>query len=112
MRRQAGNNGLGIPMSFNAIEGIAVVKGAPPVMLGTTQRVGGFVNLQPKTARLTESDSTLKAQLGEWEQYRLQLDHNWVLKEGEQGLREAPNMWMKTAFTTFISIAVMTFCWL
>lgn len=27
MRRQAGNNGLGIPMSFNAIEGIAVVKG-------------------------------------------------------------------------------------
>ncbi|MGM7449119.1 TonB-dependent receptor [Idiomarina sp. ST20R2A10] len=87
MRRQAGNNGLGIPMSFNAIEGIAVVKGAPPVMLGTTQRVGGFVNLQPKTARLTESDSTLKAQLGEWEQYRLQLDHNWVLKEGEQGLR-------------------------
>ncbi|MDV6328597.1 TonB-dependent receptor [Idiomarina sp. Sol25] len=87
MRRQAGNNGLGIPMSFNAIEGIAVVKGAPPVMLGTTQRVGGFVNLQPKTARLTESDSTLKAQLGEWEQYRLQLDHNWVLKENEQGLR-------------------------
>ncbi|MGM7319339.1 TonB-dependent receptor [Idiomarina sp. ST10R2A5] len=87
MRRQAGNNGLGVPMSFNAIESIAVVKGAPPVMLGTSQRVGGFVNLQPKTARVTESDSTLKAQFGEWSQQRLQLDHNWVLEENEQGLR-------------------------
>jgi outer membrane receptor protein involved in Fe transport len=87
MRRQAGNNGLGVPMSFNAIESIAVVKGAPPVMLGTSQRVGGFVNLQPKMARVTASDSTLKAQFGEWSQQRLQLDHNWVLEDNEQGLR-------------------------
>lgn len=87
MRRQAGNNGLGIPMSFNAIEGMAVVKGAPPVMLGTSQRVGGFVNLQPKTARLNDIDTQLKAQLGQWSQYRFQVDHNWILKEDEQGLR-------------------------
>ncbi|ATZ72556.1 TonB-dependent receptor [Idiomarina sp. X4] len=87
MRRQAGNNGLGIPMSFNAIEGMAVVKGAPPVMLGTSQRVGGFVNLQPKTARLNDIDTRVKAQLGQWSQYRFQVDHNWILKEDEQGLR-------------------------
>lgn len=87
MRRQAGNNGLGIPMSFNAIEGMAVVKGAPPVMLGTSQRVGGFVNLQPKTARLNDIDTQVKAQLGQWSQYRFQVDHNWILKEDEQGLR-------------------------
>jgi outer membrane receptor protein involved in Fe transport len=87
MRRQAGNNGLGIPMSFNAIEGMAVVKGAPPVMLGTSQRVGGFVNLQPKTARLNDMETQVKAQLGQWSQYRFQVDHNWILKENEQGLR-------------------------
>ncbi len=87
IRRQAGNNGLGIPMSFNAIEGMAVVKGAPPVMLGTSQRVGGFVNLQPKTARLNDIDTQVKAQLGQWSQYRFQVDHNWILKEDEQGLR-------------------------
>lgn len=87
MRRQAGNNGLGIPMSFNAIEGMAVVKGAPPVMLGTSQRVGGFVNLQPKTARLNDIDTQVKAQLGQWSQYRFQVDHNWILKEDEQALR-------------------------
>nr|WP_262339983.1 TonB-dependent receptor [Idiomarina sp. OT37-5b] len=87
MRRQAGNNGLGIPMSFNAIEGIAVVKGAPPVMLGTTQRVGGFVNLQPKTANVNRQHSRLAGEWGQWSQYRLQLDHNAVLKSDEQALR-------------------------
>ena len=87
MRRQAGNNGLGIPMSFNAIEGIAVVKGAPPVMLGTSQRVGGFVNLQPKTANVNREHTRLAGEWGQWSQYRLQLDHNAVLKSDEHALR-------------------------
>ena len=43
-RRQAGNNGFGVPLSFNAIEQIDVVKGAPPVLFGSSQRNGGFVN--------------------------------------------------------------------
>ena len=51
MRRQAGNNGSGIPMSFNAIEGIAVVKGAPPVMLGTS-RGSAVLLTQPKPPTL------------------------------------------------------------
>ncbi|WP_241970309.1 TonB-dependent receptor [Idiomarina seosinensis] len=92
MRRQAGNNGLGIPLSFNAIEGIAVVKGAPPVMLGTTQRVGGFVNLQPKTARVNKSASVLTGEWGQWSQYRLQLDHNAVIEQDQQALRVSAEM--------------------
>jgi len=87
MRRQVGNNGLGIPLSFNAIEGIAVVKGAPPVMLGTTQRVGGFVNLQPKSANTNQQKSHLVGEWGQWDQYRLQADHNAVIEEGKQALR-------------------------
>ncbi|RUO39885.1 TonB-dependent receptor [Aliidiomarina taiwanensis] len=87
MRRQAGNNGLGIPMSFNAIEGMAIVKGAPPIMLGSSQRVGGFVNLQTKRARLQAMPSQLQLQLGQWNKYRAQVDHNWVLEEGKQGFR-------------------------
>lgn len=86
MRRQAGNNGLGIPLSFNAIESIAVVKGAPPVMLGTTQRVGGFVNLQPKKARTNRTESSVTGEWGSWSQYRLQLDHNEVIDK-RQALR-------------------------
>ena len=87
MRRQAGNNGLGVPMSFNSIEGIAVVKGAPPVMLGTTQRVGGFVNLLPKKALTDKERSRIRGEWGQWSQYRLQLDHNEVLKRDKHGLR-------------------------
>jgi len=87
MRRQAGNNGLGIPMSFNAIESIAVVKGAPPVMLGTTQRVGGFVNLQPKTANVNTARTKLVGEWGKWSQYRFQVDHNAVLTEGKHAVR-------------------------
>ncbi len=87
MRRQAGNNGLGVPLTLNAIESIAVVKGAPPVMLGTTQRVGGFVQLQPKRAKLDASGTLLKGRVGEWQRYRLQLDHNQVLQETTSALR-------------------------
>lgn len=87
MRRQAGNNGLGIPLSFNAIESIAVVKGAPPVMLGTTQRVGGFVNLQPKTASVSREHTRLAGEWGQWSQYRLQLDHNAVLEGDKHAVR-------------------------
>ena len=50
MRRQGGNNGFGIPLSFNSVGQLDVVKGAPSVILGTTQRNGGFVNLQNKKA--------------------------------------------------------------
>ncbi|WP_404403013.1 TonB-dependent receptor [Idiomarina seosinensis] len=92
MRRQAGNNGLGIPLSFNAIESIAVVKGAPPVMLGTTQWVGGFVNLQPKTAKTRQTSSVLSAEWGQWSQYRLQLDHNAVIETDRQALRISAEM--------------------
>ncbi|WP_417690816.1 TonB-dependent receptor [Pseudidiomarina sp.] len=87
MRRQAGNNGLGIPLSLNAYEGILVVKGAPPVMLGTTQRVGGFVNLLPKQARTDESRTELRARFGEWDQKRWLADHNAVIEQGRQAFR-------------------------
>ena len=87
MRRQAGNNGLGIPLSFNGVEQIVVVRGAPPVMLGTTQRVGGSVDLQPKQARTDKASTTVTGQWGEWQQQRLQVDHNQVLQGNRQALR-------------------------
>lgn len=87
MRRQAGNNGLGVPLSLNGIEGIVVARGAPPIMLGTTQRVGGFVDLQPKQARTDGAATRLIGRVGEWQQQRIQIDHNWVLEPNQQALR-------------------------
>ncbi|GAC33770.1 TonB-dependent receptor [Paraglaciecola polaris] len=87
MRRQAGNNGFGIPLSFNSVGQIDVVKGAPSVILGTTQRNGGFVNLNNKVASLSGNDIKLLASAGSWQHYRGQVDVNTAIDEGKSGIR-------------------------
>lgn len=87
MRRQAGNNGFGIPLSFNSVGQIDVVKGAPSVILGTSQRNGGFVNLTNKVATLSGTDIKLQASAGSWQHYRGQVDVNSALEEGKSGIR-------------------------
>lgn len=101
MRRQAGNNGLGIPLSLNAYEGMVVVKGAPPVILGTTQRVGGFVNLLTKRARTDETRTKLRARFGEWNQQRWQVDHNAVIDQGRQAFRASVEVIDEGSFYDF-----------
>jgi len=87
VRRQAGNNGFGIPMSFNAVEQIDVVKGAPPVLLGTSQRNGGFVNLHSKTAPTDSKFGKITASGGSWDHYRAQLDVATDLVANQSGIR-------------------------
>ena len=87
VRRQAGNNGFGIPISFNAIEQIDVVKGAPPVLLGTSQRNGGFVNLHSKTANTETSQGKATISAGRWDHYSAQLDYSAPIVQGESGFR-------------------------
>ncbi|OFA32747.1 TonB-dependent receptor [Glaciecola punicea] len=87
VRRQAGNNGFGVPLSFNAIEQVDVVKGPPPVMFGSSQRNGGFVNLQSKRASISKQDSKMSLSAGRWDSYRAQIDTSKVLVDNKSGLR-------------------------
>lgn len=87
VRRQAGNNGFGIPISFNAIEQIDVVKGAPPVLFGSSQRNGGFVNLSSKKANTEQSQGKLVLSAGRWDHYSAQLDYTAPIVEGKSGFR-------------------------
>ena len=87
LRRQGGNNGLGLPLSFNAFEQIDVVKGPPPVVLGATQRVGGFLNLSPKRPDLEQTVAELRVQGGSWDRYRQQLDYSTPIERGRSGVR-------------------------
>ncbi|MGH8595123.1 MAG: TonB-dependent receptor, partial [Gammaproteobacteria bacterium] len=89
LRRQGGNNGLGLPLSFNAFEQIDVIKGPPPVVLGPTQRVGGFLNLTPKRPDLEHVRADLRVQGGTWERYRQQLDYSTPIAIGRSGVRFA-----------------------
>ena len=85
IRRQAGNNGFGLPLSFNSVEQIDVVKGPSPVLFGSTQRNGGFVNLQTKVAPTTESKGKVTLRAGRWDQYSAQVDYGPGTEEGKRG---------------------------
>ena len=87
IRRQSGNNGFGLPVSFNSVEQIDVVKGPSPVLFGSTQRNGGFVNLRTKTAPTIGSKGSLTLRAGRWDQYSAQLDYGKAIDEGKSGLR-------------------------
>ncbi|MBQ4833796.1 TonB-dependent receptor [Pseudoalteromonas sp. MMG010] len=86
-RRQAGNNGFGVPLSFNSIEQIDVVKGAPPVLFGSSQRNGGFVNLHSKQASTTQNKGKVSASAGSWDNYTVLADYNNVIQKDKAGLR-------------------------
>ncbi|MBU2870095.1 TonB-dependent receptor [Colwellia sp. E2M01] len=86
-RRQAGNNGFGVPLSFNSVQTIDVVKGAPPVLFGSSQRNGGFVNLQSKTAATDESKGRLALSAGQWDQYSAQIDYSTPITKDESAFR-------------------------
>lgn len=101
MRRQGGNNGFGIPLSFNSVGQIDVVKGAPSVLLGTTQRNGGFVNLQNKKASLSDTDITLKAGIGSWQRYTGQVDIDHTIEEGKTGVRLSVELINSDSFYDF-----------
>ncbi|WP_077342950.1 TonB-dependent receptor [Pseudocolwellia agarivorans] len=86
-RRQAGNNGFGVPLSFNSVEQIDVVKGAPPVLFGSSQRNGGFVNLHSKTASTDESKGKVNLSAARWDQYRAQVDYTGAIIKDKVGFR-------------------------
>ncbi|MCC6709304.1 MAG: TonB-dependent receptor plug domain-containing protein [Gammaproteobacteria bacterium] len=89
LRRQGGNNGLGLPLSFNAFEQLNVVKGPPPVVLGATQRVGGFVELAPKRPDLDARHGSVRVQGGSWDRFREQFDYSTPLQAGHSAVRVA-----------------------
>ncbi|UOB75213.1 TonB-dependent receptor [Pseudoalteromonas sp. APM04] len=86
-RRQAGNNGFGVPLSFNSVEQIDVIKGAPPVLFGSSQRNGGFVNLQSKVASTDESKGKASLSAGRWDQYSAQIDYTAPIIKDKVGFR-------------------------
>ncbi len=89
LRRQGGNNGLGLPLSFNAFEQVDVVKGPPPVVLGATQRVGGFLDLAPKRPDLDATHGSLRVQGGSWDRFREQVDYSTPIEAGRSAVRVA-----------------------
>lgn len=87
LRQQGGNNGFGVPLSFNAVYGMNVVKGPPPVVLGTTQRVGGLVDLQLKRPDLEAAAGYADLSVGSWSHHSGQVDYSTPISQGRSALR-------------------------
>ena len=87
LRQQGGNNGFGIPLSFNAVDSMNIVKGPPPVVLGTTQRVGGFVDLQLKRPDIDKPGGYAEVDLGSWSHRSAQVDYSVPLTPGRSAIR-------------------------
>ena len=72
-QRRAYNRNV-FPVSFNSVESVEVIAGAPPSFFGYASGTGGLVNFLTKQPSLASSKSTLAASVGSWDTYRVQLD--------------------------------------
>jgi len=87
MRRVGGNNGFGLPISFNSVERIDVLKGPATPVLGPTRRVGGYVDLHTKRPSLSENNGLVTFEAGRYEHFRTLVDANVLLEKGRSALR-------------------------
>ncbi len=62
------------PVSFNGIESVEVLAGAPPVLLGPVLGTGGFVNFITKRPSFERPRIVLGATAGAWHEFRGRLD--------------------------------------
>lgn len=71
----------GLPLSFNAVEGLDVVKGPAGVVYGPTGNVGGYVNFVTKKPSFDGFKATVNLSYGSWEDKRAQVDVSGPLSE-------------------------------
>ncbi len=62
------------PISFNGVEAVDAVKGAPPAFFGYGNATGGYVNFITKKPFFDRQRTTVRAVAGDWESYRWQVD--------------------------------------
>lgn len=55
MRKGLTNNGNGLPLNFNSVESVNILKGPPSVMIGASQYVGGYVDYITKRPQFNNS---------------------------------------------------------
>ncbi|MBA3832454.1 MAG: TonB-dependent receptor plug domain-containing protein [Chthoniobacterales bacterium] len=84
LRRNGGNNGYGLPFSFNPVEQLDIVKGPPSAVYGPTQRVAGYVNFVSKQPYFDALHGEAWATIGEYDQYRWGLDFGGPLTQDKK----------------------------
>ena len=74
MRRGLTSNGNGLPVNFNSVESVDIIKGPPTVILGVSQYTGGSINLNTKRPYFDKFQGNVGATFGSYGQYLYQAD--------------------------------------
>ena len=76
MRRGGSINGNGLPVNFNAVESVNIVKGPAGVVYGTTNYLGGYVDLITKKPFFDKARGEIGFSIGSYDQYTVNLDYS------------------------------------
>lgn len=74
MRIGLTSNGNGLPINFNSVESVNIVKGPASVVYGASQYVGGYVDYITKRPQFDGFHGEVFAEAGMYDQYRWGLD--------------------------------------
>jgi hypothetical protein len=87
MRRGGSVNGNGMPINFNAVESVNIVKGPAGVVYGTTNYLGGYADLITKKPYFDGPHGALQFSIGDYDQYTWNLDYGAPFDNGKTAWR-------------------------
>jgi len=87
MRRGGSVNGNGMPVNFNAVESVNIVKGPAGVVYGTTNYLGGYADLITKKPFFDGPRGEVLFSIGDYDQYTWNLDYGAPLENGKTAWR-------------------------
>lgn len=81
MRKGMSNNGNGLPLNFNSVESVNILKGPPSVMVGVSQYVGGYVDLITKKPTFDRNRGYATATVDSEGMQKIEVDQNFVISD-------------------------------
>jgi len=81
IRRVVTSNGNGLPLIFNSVESVNIIKGPATVVQGASFYVGGAADLITKRPTFDKTKGTVTATYGSFDQRRWSLDYNMPVSE-------------------------------
>lgn len=79
MRKGLTSNGNGLPLNFNSVESINILKGPPSVMVGVSQYVGGYVDLITKKPTFDRDKGSLTVTVDSEGMQKAEIDQNFAI---------------------------------
>lgn len=76
MRIGLSSNGNGLPINFNSVESVNIVKGPATAVYGASQYVGGYADLITKRPTFEGAKGEITATIGSFDVYRWTADYN------------------------------------